>query len=146
MASIPILVMPQLRSQSPSASSSARVVPKLRVSCWRRPAVVSLGTRMVTSTPALAMSKPAARSQNSGSSSTSCIVSSYDQRATVAAAAVRRSQGQVENLVRGLEAPLSSPEDWLPASDSFTGSGPPREHDVSERPRPKPPSPPAPPQ
>ena len=60
---MPALVTPQQASQSPTDSSSARVVPKLRVSCWRRPAVVSLGTRMVTSTPALAMSRPATRSQ-----------------------------------------------------------------------------------
>ena len=89
------------------------------------------------------MSRPATRSANSGSSSTSCIIGSYDERA-VAVAAVRRSQGRVESLVRGLEAPLSSPEGWLPASDSFTGSGPPRKHDVSERPRPQLPRPSAP--
>src|SRR5215471_7606470 len=71
--------------------------------------MASLGTRTVTSTAALAMSRPATRSANSGSSSTSCIDSSYDHRAD-AAAAVRRSQGQAESLVRGLEAPLRSPE------------------------------------
>ena len=63
---------------------------------------------------------------------------------TVAAAVVRRSQGRVGNLVRGLEAPFSGPEGWLPASDCYTGSGPPRRNDVSERPRPQPPRPPAP--
>src|SRR5262249_1140323 len=67
----------------------------------------------------------------------------YDEKA-VAVAAVRRSQGRSGNLVRGLEAPFSSPEGWLPASDSFTGSGPPRGNDVSGRPRPKPPRPPVP--
>jgi hypothetical protein len=34
----------------------------------------------------------------------------------------------VENLVRGLEAPLSSPEGRLPASDSFTGALLPHDH------------------
>ena len=53
--------------------------------------------------------------------------------------------GASENLVRGLEAPFSGPEDWLPASDFCTGSSPPRRNDVSERPRPQPPRPPAPP-
>jgi hypothetical protein len=71
--SIPTLVTPQDRSQSARASSSLRVVRKDRVSCWRRPAVVSLGTRTVTSIPALAISIPATRSANSGSSSMSCI-------------------------------------------------------------------------
>src|SRR5712692_7274403 len=141
---MPALVTPQQRSQSASDSSSLRVVPKVRVSCWRRPDWVSLGTRMVASTSALAMSRPATRSVNSGSSCTSCINDSYDEKAAVAAAVVRRSQGQVENLVRGLEAPLSGPEGWLPASDCYTGSGPPRRNDVSERPRPQPPRPPAP--
>ena len=42
------------------------VVPNERVSCWRWPAVASLGTRMVTSIPALAMSIPATRSANGG--------------------------------------------------------------------------------
>ena len=39
-----------------------------------------------------------------------------------------RSQepGASVNLVRGLEAPFSGPEDWLPASDFNTGSSPPR--------------------
>src|SRR5258708_28180813 len=50
---------------------------------------------MVTSTSSLAMSRPATRSQNSGSSCTSCIVSSYDERA-VTAAVVRGSQGHRE--------------------------------------------------
>jgi len=126
VASIPALVTPQQASQSARASSCLRVVPKVRVSCWRRPERVSPGTRMVTSTSALPMSRPATRSVNSGSSSASCTGDSYDQRATVADAVVRRSQGQPENLVRGLEAPSSGPERWLPASDCFTGSGPPR--------------------
>jgi hypothetical protein len=117
------------------------VVPKVRVSCWRPPAVASLGTRMMTSTSALAMSRPATRSANSGSSCASCIDHSYDEKAMVADAVVRRSQGQVENLVRGLEAPFSGPEGWLPASDSLTGSGPPRGNDVSERPQPQLPRP-----
>jgi hypothetical protein len=54
------------------------------------------------------------------------------------------ARGKWGNLVRGLEAPLSGPEGWLPASDCYTGSGPPRRNDVSERPRPQPPRPPAP--
>src|ERR1039457_3437134 len=115
---MPSLVTPQQRSQSARASNSLRVVPKVRVSCWRRPGVVSLGTRMATSTSALAMSRPATRSANSGSSSASSIDVSYDDRAVTAAAVVRRSQGQKGNLVRGLEAPLSGPEGWLPRSDS----------------------------
>ena len=131
---MPTAVTPQQASQSPSDSSSRRVVPKVRVSCWRRPGVVSDGTRMVTSTSDLAMSRPATRCTNSGSSCTSCIGGSYDERA-VAGAVVRRSQGQAGNLVRGLEAPFSGPEGWLPASDSYTGSGPPSKDDVSERPR-----------
>jgi uncharacterized protein YecE (DUF72 family) len=52
------------------------------------------------------------------------------------------SQRQAGNLVRGLEAPLSGPGDWLPASDCLTGSGPPGKNDVSERLRPQPVKPP----
>ena len=40
---MPALVTPQQRSQSARAISSLRVVPKVRVSCWRRPGWVSLG-------------------------------------------------------------------------------------------------------
>ena len=58
---MPSLVTPRQRSQSASDSSSRRVVPKVRVSCWRRPGWVSPGTRMVTSTSALAMPGPATR-------------------------------------------------------------------------------------
>src|SRR6266404_7157337 len=71
----------QQRSQSASASSSFRVVPNSRVSCARPPLRVSLGTRIVTMIIFLPMSIPATRSQNSGSSSTSSIVISYDERA-----------------------------------------------------------------
>src|SRR5216683_2868577 len=138
---MPILVTPQQASQSASDSSSLRVVPKVRVSCWRQPGRVSLGTRMATSASDLAMSRPATRSANSGSSCTSCIGGSYDERA-VAGAVVRRSQGQTGNLVRGLEAPFSGPEDRLPASDCKTGQARQGENDVSERPRPQPPGPP----
>ena len=55
-----------------------------------------------------------------------CIGGSYDERAVAAVAVVRRSQGQAGNLVRGLEAPFSGPEDRLPASDCLTGSDPPK--------------------
>jgi hypothetical protein len=71
----------QQRSQSASASSSFRVVPNSRVSCARPPLRESLGTRIVTMIIFLPMSIPATRSQNSGSSSTSSIVISYDERA-----------------------------------------------------------------
>ena len=39
---MPSLVTPQQRSQPARASSSLRVVAKVRVSCWRRPGRVSL--------------------------------------------------------------------------------------------------------
>jgi hypothetical protein len=74
---MPALVTSQQASQAASSSSSRRVAPKVLVSCRRRPAAVPLGTRMVTSTAALAMSSPATRSANSGSSSTSSITGSY---------------------------------------------------------------------
>jgi hypothetical protein len=93
---MPARVTPQECIQSASDSSSRRVVAKARVSCWRRPAAVSLGTRMVTSTPALAISRPATRSANSGSSCTSCIDDSYDERRSDWAAAARGSQGHRE--------------------------------------------------
>ena len=74
---MPALVTSQQASQAARSSNSRRVVPKARVSCRRRPTAVWPGTRMVTSTPALAMSSPATRSANSGSSSTSSITGSY---------------------------------------------------------------------
>src|SRR5262249_40904077 len=79
-----------------------------------------------------------------GSSSTSCIGGSYDQRAVAAVAVVRRSQGQAGNLVRGLEAPLSSPEKGSRHQTVLRGQARQREDDVSERPRPQPFNPPAP--
>jgi hypothetical protein len=85
---------------------------------------------MVTSIPALAMSIPAARSANSGSSSTSCIGSSYDEKA-VTGVAVRRSCGQPENLVRGLEAPCHSPRKQLPAVRLLCGVQPAKEKPTS---------------
>src|SRR6266705_2070266 len=82
---MPALSTCQQRSQSASASSSRRVVPNFRVSCCRPPLRASLGTRIVTMTSALPMSIPAARSQNSGSSSTSCITISYHEDAVTVA-------------------------------------------------------------
>ena len=133
MASIPALVTPQPRSQSARASSSLRVVPNERVSCWRPPARVSLGTRMVTSIPALAMSIPATRSANSGSSSTSCIGSSYDEKA-VTGVAVRGSCGQAEIWSAGSKRHVTALENSSQRSDSYAGSSPPRSNDVSGRP------------
>jgi hypothetical protein len=69
---------------------------------------VSLGTRIVTMTSALPMSIPAARSQNSGSPSISCIVISYHEDA-VNGRGRPREPGASGNLVRGLEAPIHSP-------------------------------------
>src|SRR5260221_4207002 len=106
---MPPRVTPQQASQSPSTSGWRRVARKVRFPCGGRPAVVSDGTRMVTSTMALAMSRPATRSQNSGSSCTSCIVSSYDERA-VAVAAVRRSQGHREIWSAGSKHHLAALE------------------------------------
>jgi hypothetical protein len=77
---------------------------------------VSLGTRIVTITVFLPMSIPAARSQNSGSSAASSIALSYHGDAEKVTAA-RRSQGQSGNLVRGLEAPIHSPQDGSRRSD-----------------------------
>ena len=79
--SMPAFSTCQARSQSASASSSLRVVPNSRVSCCRPPFLVSLGTRIVTMTAALPMSIPATRSQNSGSSPTSSIAISNNERA-----------------------------------------------------------------
>ena len=134
MASIPALVTPQLRSQSASAISSLRVVPNERVSCWRPPARESLGTRMVTSTPALAMSIPATRSANSGSSSTSCTGNSYDEKA-VTGVAVRGSWGQAEIWSAGSKHHVTALENSSRRSDSYAGSSPPSSNDVSGRPR-----------
>jgi hypothetical protein len=131
---MPTLVTPQLRSQSASDSSSRRVVPNDRVSCQRAPARVSLGTRTVTSIPALAMSIPAARSANSGSSSTSCIHNSYDDKA-VTGVAVRGSCGQTEIWSAGSKHHVTALESNSQRSDSFAGSDPPRGDDVSGRPR-----------
>ena len=86
----------QARSQSASASSSRRVVPNSRVSCCRPPLRVSLGTRIVTMIIALPMSIPAARSQNSGSSSTSSIAISYDEHAVKRSRPPAGAEGQAE--------------------------------------------------
>jgi hypothetical protein len=59
-------------------------------------------------TSALPMSIPAARSQNSGSSSISCIAISYHEDA-VNGRARPQELGASGNLVRGLEAPIHSP-------------------------------------
>ena len=108
-----------------------------RVSCWRRPGVVSLGTRTVTSIPALAMSIPAARSANSGSSSTSCISSSYDENA-VTGVAVRGSCGQPEIWSAGSKHHVTALKDSSQRSDFAAGSSPPKDNDVSGRPHPHP--------
>ena len=108
-----------------------------RVSCWRRPGVVSLGIRMVTSIPALAMSIPAARSANSGSSSTSCIGSSYDENA-VTGVAVRGSCGQPEIWSAGSKHHVTALKDSSQRSDFAAGSSPPKDNDVSGRPHPHP--------
>src|SRR5205823_3820656 len=107
---------------------------KDRVSCWRRPARVSLGTRTVTSIPAFAMSIPAARSANSGSSSTSCIGSSYDEKA-VTGVAVRGSCGQPEIWSAGSKHHVTALENSSQRSGFNSGSSPPRDDDVSGRPR-----------
>src|SRR5216684_2529507 len=113
---MPALVTPQDRSQSASASRSLRTARNSRVSCCRRPFRVSLGTRMVTITPALPISIPATRSANSGSSSTSCIVISYHENAVV----VKRSwpsEGAGGNRKSGPRARStnSRPSKQLPA-------------------------------
>src|SRR6202167_6679267 len=56
------------------------------------------------------MSIPAARSQNSGSSSASSIAFSYHGDAEKVTAA-RRSRRASGNLIRGLEAPMHSPQE-----------------------------------
>jgi hypothetical protein len=63
--SITTSVTPQRRSQSTSASTSRLVVPKLRTSCARRPALASDGTRIHASRAALPMSIPHTRSRYS---------------------------------------------------------------------------------
>ena len=92
---MPTLVTCQQRSQSASSSRPLRVARNSRVSCCRRPLPVSAGTRIVTMTSFLPISIPATRSANSGSSSTSSIVNSYDENADMVVA-VRRSCGQAE--------------------------------------------------
>ena len=61
-----------------------------------------------------------------GSSCTSSIDSSYDERA-VTVAVVRRSLRHKGNLVRGLEAPFSGPEDKAPGVRLFNGVQPAKE-------------------
>ena len=123
MDSIPARSTCQARSQSASASSSLLVVPNFRVSCCRPPLRVSLGTRIVTMTSALPMSIPATRSQNSGSFSTSSIVISYDDSA-VNGRGRPQELGASGNLIRGLEAPVHSPQEQLPAHRLFNGVRP----------------------
>src|SRR6478609_11084305 len=113
----------QDRSQSASASSSRRVVPNSRVSCCLPPFLASLGTRTVTMTAALPMSIPATRSQTRGSSSTSSIAISYDEHA-VKGRGRPQELGASGNLIRGLEAPVHSPQQQLPAHRLFNGVRP----------------------
>ena len=92
------------------------MVANERVSCWRRPGRVSLGTRMVTSIPALAISIPATRSANSGSSSTSCIGSSHHENAVTGVAA-RSSCGQTEIWSAGSKHHVTALENSSQRSD-----------------------------
>jgi hypothetical protein len=80
---------------------------------------------MVTSTPALAMSRPATRSQNSGSSSASFISISCDENA--ACHGRGRSQEPGANGKSGPRARSTNqrPSNRFPASDCRTGSDPP---------------------
>src|SRR5258708_4952371 len=133
---MPALATPQQPSQSASESSPRRVVPKVRVSCWRRAGPVSPGTRMVTSTSALAMSSPATRAANSGSSCTSCINSPYHERAENRSGRPQEP-GASGNLVRRLEAPLSAPGASLPAPHCSTGPRPPAPRSPGPPPRPE---------
>jgi hypothetical protein len=94
-----------------------------RVSCRRPPRRVSLGTPMVTSIPALAMSIPAARVGEQRLVFCFNHHRSYDDRGYTVAA-VRGSCGASGNLVRGLEAPGNSPEKQLPAFRLFDGVWP----------------------
>jgi hypothetical protein len=87
-----------------------RVVPNSRVSCCRPPSWVSLGTRIVAAAICLPMSIPAARSQNSGSSWASSIAFSYHGDA-VKGDGRPQEPGASGNLVRGLGAPMHSPQD-----------------------------------
>src|SRR5260370_9403092 len=86
----------------------------------------SQAPRVGPSTSALAISRPATRCQNSGSSCTSSIDGSYHERA-VTVAVVRRSLRHKGNLVRGLEAPFSGPEDKAPGVRLFNGVQPAKE-------------------
>ena len=109
------------------------MVPNSRVSCCRPPSRASLGTRIVTATICLPISIPAARSQNSGSPSTSCIVISYHEDA-VNGRGRPRELGASGNLVRGLVAPIHSPQGSSRRQTFRTGSVPPKSNDVSGRP------------
>src|SRR5260370_23596981 len=90
----------------------------------------SQAPRVGPSTSALAISRPATRCQNSGSSCTSSIDGSYDEKA-VAVAVVRRSLRHKGNLVRGLEAPFSGPEDKAPGVRLLNGVQPAKEETTS---------------
>ena len=123
------------RHKSARASRSLRVVRNARVSCCRPPRRVSLGTRMVTSIPALAMSIPAARSANSGSSSASSIIAptmTGDTRSRPSAGAA----GQAEIWSAGSKHQVTALKSSSRRSDCLAGSGPPRHSDVSGRPHP----------
>ena len=69
------------------------------------------------------------RSANSGSSSTSCISNSYDEKA-VTGVAVRGSCGQAEIWSAGSKHHVTALEDSSQRSDSYAGSNPPSSHDV----------------
>src|SRR5260370_4225576 len=86
----------------------------------------SQAPRVGPSTSALAISRPATRCTNSGSSRTSSIDGSYDERA-VPVAVVRGSMRHKGNLVGGLEAPFSGPEDKAPGVRLFNGVQPAKE-------------------
>jgi hypothetical protein len=110
---MPTFVTPQQRSQSASASRSLRTARNSRVSCCRRPRRALPGTRTVTMTAAFPMSIPAARSANSGSSSTSSTVALNDEGADTVVA-VRGSCGQAKSGPRARSI-NSRPSKQLPA-------------------------------
>ena len=71
--------------------------------------------------------------RSAGSSSTSCIGSSYDEKA-VTGVAVRSSCGQRKIWSAGSKHHVTAPESSSPRSDCYAGSSPPRKTDVSGRP------------
>ena len=72
--------------------------------------------------------------RSAGSSSTSCIGSSYDEKA-VTGVAVRRSCGQRKIWSAGSKHHVTALESSSQRSDCYAGSSPPRKTDVSGRPR-----------